>query len=319
MMMNATNLSGNVAFDVNGLNKLKLAAKENSPEAIKDVAKQFEAIFMNMMLKSMREATPQDSPFDNEQSRTFTSMLDQQLSSNFASKGLGLADVLAKQLSKSSHAVSNAMQHAITDVGPGLLLAATLISNPLSPNTAKNSEPNSVEYKKVPADGSSANNSILNNKPLSGDADEFKDRMAQHAEVASRTSGMPAHFMLGQAALESGWGKREIKDINGMPSNNLFGIKATSKWSGKVVETLTTEYIDGIKQKRIEKFRAYDNYADSFKDFANIMLNDPRYQNVLANLHNAKDYAQAMQKAGYATDPNYASKLASVIQKFSAS
>jgi peptidoglycan hydrolase FlgJ len=151
MMMNATNLSGNVAFDANGLSKLKLAARENSPEAIKDVAKQFEAIFMNMMLKSMREATPQDNPFDNEQSRTFTSMLDQQLSSNFASKSLGLADVLAKQLSKSSHAVSNAMQHAITDVGPGLLLAATLISNPLSHNTAKAPNADTLEHKVNPA------------------------------------------------------------------------------------------------------------------------------------------------------------------------
>jgi peptidoglycan hydrolase FlgJ len=324
MMLNATNLSGNVAYDANSLNKLKLSARENSPEAVKDVAKQFEAIFMNMMLKSMREATPQDNPFDNEQSRTFTSMLDQQLSSNFASKGLGLADILAKQLSKSSHAVGNAMQHAITDVGPGLLLAATLISNPLSPNTAKATNADTMEQKINPADSAPILNKELssqpiNNKPLSGDAGEFKERMTEHAESASRATGLPAHLMLGQAALESGWGKREIKDVNGMPSNNLFGIKATSKWTGKVVETLTTEYVDGIKQKRIEKFRAYDSYADSFKDFANIMQNDPRYQNVMANLHSAKDYAQAMQKAGYATDPQYASKLASVIQKVSAS
>jgi flagellar protein FlgJ len=318
MMMNATNLSGNVAFDANGLSKLKLAARENSPEAIKDVAKQFEAIFMNMMLKSMREATPQDNPFDNEQSRTFTSMLDQQLSSNFASKGLGLADVLAKQLSKSSHAVSNAMQHAITDIGPGLLLAATLISNPLSHNTTKAPNADTLEHKVNPADNVSSSNQVAN-KPLSGDAGEFKDRMEQHAEVASRATGMPAHLMLGQAALESGWGKREIKATDGTPSNNLFGIKATGNWDGKVVEATTTEYINGIKQKRIEKFRAYDSYADSFKDFAKLMQNNPRYEKVMGNLHNINNYAQAMQKAGYATDPHYASKLASVIQKVSAS
>jgi peptidoglycan hydrolase FlgJ len=292
-MINSADLSGKVAFDANSLNNLKQAAKENSPEAIKAVAKQFEAIFMNMMLKSMREASSsQDNPFDNEQSRTFTSMLDQQLSSNLSSKGLGLADMLAKQLSKSGYAGNNAMQQATTK---------------------------SLEHKAMPVDNVPANNKVLNNKPLSDNSGEFHQRMAQHAEVASRATGMPANLMLGQAALESGWGKREIKSADGTPSNNLFGIKATGNWDGKVVEATTTEYINGVKQKRIEKFRAYDSYADSFKDFANLMQNNPRYESVLANMHSVKDYAQAMQKAGYATDPHYASKLASVIQKVSAS
>jgi flagellar protein FlgJ len=125
--------------------------------------------------------------------------------------------------------------------------------------------------------------------------------------------------MLGQAALESGWGKRELKGADGTPSNNLFGIKATGNWSGKVVEAVTTEYVNGIKQKRIEKFRAYDSYADSFKDFANLMRNNTRYENVMANLDNVQGYAKAMQKAGYATDPNYAEKLTSVIKKVSSS
>lgn len=154
---------------------------------------------------------------------------------------------------------------------------------------------------------------------MSDNTADFQNRMAQHAEEASRATGVPAHLMLGQAALESGWGKREIKAADGTASNNLFGIKATGSWNGKVVEAATTEYIHGVKQKRIEKFRAYDNYVDSFKDFANLMRNNPRYENVMANLQNVNNYAQAMQKAGYATDPNYATKLASVIQKVSSS
>ena len=121
--------------------------------------------------------------------------------------------------------------------------------------------------------------------------------------------------MIGQAALESGWGKREIKSKDGTPSYNLFGIKATAGWKGKVVETVTTEYVNGEKQKHVTKFRAYDSYADSFKDFAKLMQNNPRYQGVMSNLHSPDSYAQAMQKAGYATDPNYANKLASVINK----
>ncbi len=323
-MINSADLSGKVAFDANSLNNLKQAAKENSPEAIKAVAKQFEAIFMNMMLKSMREASSsQDNPFDNEQSRTFTSMLDQQLSSNLASKGLGLADVLARQLSKSNYAATDSMEQAVIDKpstsGSSQQGGAALITNPLSTNATRVLEQKSLEHKVLPTDNSPAANKILNNKPFGDNSSEFQNRMARHAEVASRATGVPAHLMLGQAALESGWGKREIKAADGTPSNNLFGIKATGNWDGKVVEATTTEYINGVKLKRIEKFRAYDSYADSFKDFANLMRNNPRYEKVMANLQDVNGYAQAMQKAGYATDPHYASKLASVIQKVLAS
>lgn len=322
-MISGADLSGNVAFDANSLNGLKNAAKENSPEAIKGVAKQFEAIFMNMMLKSMREASPQDNPFDNEQSRTFTSMLDQQLSSNLASKGLGLADVLAKQLSKGNNPVTDTMEQAVTDVQPTPAYGAQsnpIISNPLSQaaNSKVVANPQDykapLEYKNTPTETSLINNKV-DSKSLTDSAAEFKNRMAKHAAEASRTTGVPAHLMLGQAALESGWGKRELKGADGTPSNNLFGIKATGSWDGKVVEATTTEYIHGVKQKRIEKFRAYDSYADSFKDFANMMSNNPRYDKVMANLDSVNGYALAMQNAGYATDPHYASKLASVIQK----
>lgn len=318
-MVNGADLSGKVAFDASSLNNLKLAAKENSPEAIKGVAKQFEAVFMNMMLKSMREASPQDSPFDNEQSRTFTSMLDQQLSSNLASKGLGLANVLAKQLSKSgNNLATNTMQQAVTDM-PAISETANspALNNTYSPSTMK-----ALEKILIPADISSIapdGSKAQKLKPLTDNATDFQSRMTQHAEEASRATGIPAHLMLGQAALESGWGKREIKAADGTQSYNLFGIKATGNWNGKVVEATTTEYIHGVKQKRIEKFRAYDNYADSFKDFANLVRNNPRYENVMTNLQNVNGYAQAMQKAGYASDPNYATKLASVIQKVTSS
>jgi flagellar protein FlgJ len=103
--------------------------------------------------------------------------------------------------------------------------------------------------------------------------------------------------------------------MDGTQSFNLFGIKATQNWTGKVVEASTTEYINGVKQKRIEKFRAYDSYADSFKDFANLIKNNARYQHAVANVDNITQYAKAMKQAGYATDPNYAHKLASTIQK----
>lgn len=310
-------LAGNLAFDASSLNNLKQAAKENSPEAIKGVARQFEAIFMNMMLKSMRDATPQDGLFDNDQSRTFISMLDQQLTSNLSSKGLGLADVLARQLSKNGYGTSNTLEQAVSDptyLSDKQSLNENLLGNPFL-NQAK------VALQQNVGNLNAAIKNISAFKPLSDDtsAESFQKKMAQHAEAASRATGIPAHLMLGQAALESGWGKRELKGTDGTLSNNLFGIKATGNWNGKVVEAVTSEYVNGIKQKRIEKFRAYDSYADSFKDFANMMRNNTRYENVMANLDNVQAYAKAMQKAGYATDPAYADKLTQVIKKVTSS
>lgn len=324
MINAATNLSGQVAFDANSLNDLKQASKENSPEAIKEVAKQFEAIFMNMMLKSMREASSsQDNPFDNEQSRTFTSMLDQQLTSNLTKKGLGLADVLTQQLSKTSYGAMNELKNLDAATSNKTIQEDSDLSHATKSNLNLYKQ-NSPSLN----DNSLTTNPIINNtltpkveshKSSALSVTEFQAKMAPHVEEASRATGIPANLMLGQAALESGWGKREIKSADGTNSHNLFGIKATGSWDGKVVEATTTEYINGVKQKRIEKFRAYDNYADSFKDFAQLMQNNPRYQNVMSNMHDSQAYAKAMQKAGYATDPQYASKLANVIDKVSGS
>ncbi len=311
-MIDATDLSGKLAFDANSLNKLKTSAKDNSPAAVKEVAKQFEAVFINMVMKSMRAASPQDGIFDNEQSRTFTAMLDQQLSSNLASKGVGLADILTRQLTKFSNSATQAMEQAVSDdVGsnqkpmelnryiPGLLKDSGYVAAPTAAPTA-------------------INKGLEKPDDLDGQAAAFHQRLSRHAVAASRATGMPANYMLGQAALETGWGRREIKGSDGTNSHNLFGIKATGGWKGKVVETTTTEYINGVKQKRVEKFRAYDSYAESFKDFANLIQNNPRYKHVMENVDSIRGYARALQNAGYATDPNYANKLASVINKVTA-
>lgn len=311
-MIDATELSGKLAFDANSLNKLKVSAKDNSPESVREVAKQFEAVFINMVMKSMRAATPQDGPFDNEQSRTFTAMLDQQLSNNLATKGVGLAEILTRQLTKVANSATDAMEQAVS--GDDWVTPNESGINVISPPLLKSSgyvTPQAVNTPPV------VTNITPLEKPagLNGKSAEFHDRMAHHAVIASRETGMPANYMLGQAALETGWGRREIRSSNGANSHNLFGIKATGGWKGKVAETTTTEYINGVKQKRVEKFRAYDSYADSFKDFANLIQNNPRYKSVMENVHSISGYARAMQSSGYATDPNYANKLASVINK----
>ncbi|MHB0991227.1 MAG: flagellar assembly peptidoglycan hydrolase FlgJ [Burkholderiales bacterium] len=288
-MLNSSDISNTLAADTRGLASLKQAAKTNSPEAIKAVSKQFEAVFMNMMLKSMREATPQDGMLDNDQSRLYTSMLDQQISQSMASKGIGLGDMLARQLSRNLPATQNS---AATPTNPGT--GAQASGDAALPSTTTGF------YGSHPAH-------VL----------AFKNRLQAHAEAASRVTGIPAKFMLGQAALESGWGRKEIVAANGENSHNLFGMKATAAWHGKTVEAKTTEYVNGVAQHKVEKFRAYANYADSFRDYANMLRNNPRYQQVIANSQNATEFAHGLQQAGYATDPHYADKLTRIINQTS--
>ncbi|EMN1930346.1 flagellar assembly peptidoglycan hydrolase FlgJ, partial [Burkholderia ambifaria] len=156
--------------------------------------------------------------------------------------------------------------------------------------------------------------------PLKGasgvqDADAFVDRLAAPAQAASASTGIPARFIVGQAALESGWGKREIRASDGSTSYNVFGIKANKGWTGRTVSALTTEYVNGTPRRVVAKFRAYDSYEHAMTDYANLLKNNPRYAGVLSASRSVEGFAHGMQKAGYATDPNYAKKLISIMQQ----
>ncbi|MEB0138780.1 MULTISPECIES: flagellar assembly peptidoglycan hydrolase FlgJ [unclassified Undibacterium] len=284
-----------LAIDSRSLDGLKNTVKDNSPESIRAAAKQFEALFMNMMLKSMRQAGGQDSPFDNEQTRTFTSMLDQQLTQKMADRGVGLADALVKQMT--------------LNAGNKVLQATQDGSVPASNARAIDSYLKNVKLDQPASTASKTEASI------ESPAREFQKKLAAHAEEASKTTGIPAKFMLGQAALETGWGKKQIKTVDGSESHNVFGMKATSAWKGKTVDAVTTEYVNGVAQRRVEKFKAYDSYSDAFKDYAHMLSNNPRYSNVIANSKDASSFAVGMQKAGYATDPQYANKLSRLIKQ----
>lgn len=294
-MIGRTDFTDRTAFDNKSLDELKQSARNNSPEAIKGAAQQFEALFMNVMLKSMRQAGGQDGPFDSEQSRMYTSMLDQQLSQTMAKKGVGLADVLIKQLS------NNAMNQALeSDTSPASGNAATM--------RGLNTYLDNLKFEQMPANAPKT--------AFSGPdyVKEFQAKLEADAQQASKETGIPAKFMLGQAALESGWGRREIKTADGATSHNIFGMKATRGWKGKTVDAVTTEYVNGVAQRRVEKFKAYDSYADAFKDYAKLITNNPRYESVIANAKDATSFAQGLQKAGYATDPQYANKLTKIIK-----
>lgn len=289
-MISPADLSGQFALDVQGMNQLKLDAKQPSREALQKAAQQFEALFMNMMLKSMRDATPQDGMFDSEQTRTFTAMLDQQLSQSLASRGVGLAEMMVRQLSSTMPPEEGAAVMLSVDGAAGMPLAAPELAPVAVPQTGN---------------AGSGDSRVQN----------FTQRLMPHAMEASAATGIPAQFMLGQAALESGWGRGEIRDADGQQSYNLFNIKATGGWKGRSMEVLTTEYVNGVPEKRVEAFRAYDSYADAFRDYANLLRSNPRYQNVIAQGQDAAGFALGLQRAGYATDPNYAQKLMGVIRR----
>ncbi|MGC4366808.1 flagellar assembly peptidoglycan hydrolase FlgJ [Hydrogenophaga sp. R2] len=142
---------------------------------------------------------------------------------------------------------------------------------------------------------------------------DFVNRHTAAAAQVEREAGIPASFMIGQAGHETGWGRSEIRHADGTPSFNLFGIKAGPGWKGKVAEITTTEYINGEPRKVKAKFRAYDSYADSFRDYARLIGNSPRYEEAMAQRHSVKGFATALQRGGYATDPAYAAKLSRAI------
>lgn len=277
-------LTQRAAYDMQGLTALRAAAHQQTPQATQQAAKQFEAVFTQMMMKSMRDATMSGGLLGSDQEKMFNGMLDDQLAQQLASnKGIGLADLMLKQLAKT---------------GTTLPPAAMGRPQPLQ-GRAYNA-----------ADGIG----IAEGAPAV--AGEFVERMAAAAQNASASSGIPARFMLSQAALESGWGKREIRRGDGSTSFNVFGIKAGKNWTGPTVEVATTEYVNGQPRKVMAKFRAYRSYDEAFADYASLISNNPRYASVVASANDAASFATNLQRAGYATDPQYASKLMKIMKHF---
>jgi flagellar protein FlgJ len=263
------------ALDPTG-SALRARAASDPKAAIKMAAKQFEAMFMQQLMKSMRESSLGTGLLENSGTQMGTEMLDTQFANKMSGAPGGLADVIARQLERQMNGVMPAAQVAVP--------AASAAGAPVG-GTAR-IRPNQEEFL----------------------------RMHQHSAAgAEAQTGIPASFMVAQAAHESGWGKHEIRNPDGSSSHNLFGIKAGASWKGKVTQVVTTEVIDGQPRKVVAKFRAYASYDESFRDYAQLMKDNPRYAQVVAAGNNVQGFAQGLQKAGYATDPAYAAKLTRVI------
>ena len=283
--------SNALAADARSLSTLKLEAGKNTPEAIKEAAKQFESLFMRELIKSMREATMKSGMMDSPGGDLGTDLLDQQFAVQMSGQPGGLSDLIAAQLSRqmggAEAGADEAFKKSAAKTTSALSRASSLAAYGTQAATA--------------APRATTNQS------------SFVERHASAAAAAERSSGIPSGYMLGQAGHETGWGKFEIKQAGGAPSFNLFGIKAGAGWTGKVAEITTTEYANGVAKKTVAKFRAYDSYEDSFKDYARLITTTPRYAQASQQLGSSQAFAAGLQKAGYATDPNYATKLSRAI------
>jgi len=358
--------------DLNRLNQLKVGKDRDGAENVRKVAQEFESLFMNEMLKSMRSATEvmsKDNPFNSQASKQYQDMHDQQLSVTLSKEGggIGLADVLIRQLSKqqepsekpnpfaqvgqaegakasssSSAAVAPARNDAQLLNQRRLALPGKLAERPSAETAPAEVAKNGTDAQQagkpqplvnldwqpatafaapqdaplivngVEATAPSAPSKTRFNSPA-----EFIATMLPMAEKAAKRLGVEPRFLVAQAALETGWGKSMIRQKDGSNSHNLFGIKATG-WQGESATVTTTEYVNGKATKQVAGFRAYDSFEQSFNDYVRLLENNDRYQpaiQVASATGNSERFVNELQRAGYATDPQYANKINQIARK----
>lgn len=317
--MTVNNLGSQFALDLQGLQRLKHTARQDPQEGVKSAARDFEAIFLRMMLKSMREATPQSGLLDSQQARFYTEMLDKQWAQELSGKGFGLAEKLVEQLQSSGMVPGGerAGEPLIAGIPRGT--PRVLKSDAGEAAVASTARERGFLGALDARSAAQAAGQPAPETPSRGEdtrpahVARFVDSLRGPAEAAARQTGVPAELILAQAALETGWGRYEIPTADGGNSHNLFGIKAGSQWRGDTTDIVTTEYADGRPEKRVDRFRVYDDYQAAFTDYARLIGDNPRYAGVVTATDGAQA-ARALQAGGYATDPRYADKLIAVME-----
>ena len=305
--MKAEDINSNrFVLDAKTTADLRAKLKSDPQGGLKEAAQQFESLMLQMMLKSMRDAAPQDGLMDSDQSRFYTSILDQQVAQNLASQGkLGFAKLIEQQLGRS--------------LGSGMPLSGS-VSSLESMQQSIMQRQAAISASQIAGAGAervrrvqnSAVESVLPTSGETGNGQEFVNRIWPHAVDAANTLGVPPQFLVAHAALESGWGKSEIRTASGQASHNLFGVKAGRNWTGASVEIATTEYVNGEAQSVREKFRVYGSYGEAFQDYANLLKGSTRFASVVGQ-RDGTQFARSLQQGGYATDPAYADKLSRII------
>ncbi len=277
-------ISDALALNPQGLDGLRFQARQDGgKESVRAAAQQFEAYFLQMMLRSMRQTLSQDGPFDSQETKTFGDMFDQQVAQSVSKgPGIGLADVLVAQM------------QASLEAKPGIKLQPRPYNLPAVPMPPAMTD--------VPAS--------TRDEPLT--PRNFVNKLWPHAADAAAELGVSPHVLLAQAALETGWGRHELRGAEGN-SFNLFNIKASRNWKGDTVAADTTEFVNGKPVSQAASFRAYGSYGEAFSDYARLLKTNPRYAAALERGSDAESFVRGLQSGGYATDPKYAEKIMRVI------
>ncbi|MCK0715674.1 flagellar assembly peptidoglycan hydrolase FlgJ [Chromohalobacter sarecensis] len=317
--MSVDGLSNQFALDVQSLSRLKHTASHSPEKGLSQAADQFEAVFLQMMLKSMRDAIPQSDLLNSNATDTYTSMLDKQWAQKL-SGDIGLSDMLVEQL-QGRGLVGRDDDVTRSDLIAGIPRGTPrVLSDPVVPkddaatqvsdaSSARSATPDAADNRETRPSVAEADTRETRAAPH---VEEFVSRLREPAEAAAQDSGVPASLILAQAALETGWGEREIPTRDGGNSHNLFGIKASDSWDGDATSIMTTEYVDGRARQQSDEFRVYDSFEAAFKDYAQLIGNNPRYAGVVT-ASTPENAARALQSGGYATDPNYADKVIDVM------
>jgi flagellar protein FlgJ len=313
------------------LNSLQSIKTQSEPEALREVAKQFEQIFLNQMLKSMRDAneafSDPDNVFTGGDVRFYQDMLDQQTTINMADgRGIGLADALVRQLSSQLNIALDSQDENTGAIGAenpedwlrraysnGASLAASAVlgEHQLADNAGDKKLQSAIDELQSQKDA--LYKQVNENMPERFESpQEFVENLTPLAEKVAADLGVDPKVLLAQAALETGWGRHMVRGSGGENSYNLFNIKAGRSWSGDSKAANTLEFKDGVMTKEVAKFRSYDSYEDSFSDYVQFLQNSPRYQDALNAAADPEKYLNLLQKAGYATDPKYADKISSI-------
>ena len=292
-----------VYTDFAGLAALKKSVRSNDPDALRQVAKQYESLFARMMIKSMRDAVGKDPLFGSDQEQSYQEMYDDQLSMEITKgKGLGLADMLVRQMQRLSGGGKTDATQAGSTQGTGDAKAPT--------GTLTATGKAALRMFKQSGTPAGATQSATPASPETQAS--FISDLWPAAQEAGKQLGVDPRNLIAQAALETSWGTRVPRDASGRSSNNLFGMKAGGQWSGASVAAGTREYENGAAVSTTGQFRAYDSRAQSFQDYVALLRNSPRYSAALNTGSNVHAFASALQSGGYATDPDYAMKISSI-------
>ena len=284
--------AGSVYTDLAGLSRLRQQASQDAETALPEVAQQFEALFLQMLLKSMRQTTLGDPLLADQGTDLYRGLFDHQIALTLArARGIGLADLLVRELGDPAEA---SPKQTIGDSVMGELRAFP----------GHRSEPGSSAFKPT---------RTAHREPGFDTPESFVQGLLPHAKEAAQALGLAPEVLIAQAALETGWGRTMIRDPDGRNSFNLFGIKANERWQGARVTVPTIEFVEGVMERRQSTFRAYANSSESVHDYVDLIRNSPRYQQALAIASDPAAYVQSLQEAGYATDPQYAEKVLAVM------